>query len=450
VTGRKMTKIKNKYLNDFFDNPAELLITLHHNRKKTSYFITNILLFIRICFSEFSLNHCISRASSIAYALLLTLIPLVVTAAFMLASLTDINSEQVKSLFSLFLPFAPEVVLSYLSTFFDNAKQLRGVGIVVLILVSMGLFGTFEESLNNIWKVHRSRSFFIRLRTFTMVVVYSPILFFASVQFRRSISLNFDFSGQFVLDLVPFFLMVLAFSTLIWFVPNTKVNFKSALLGGLISAVLFEIERRGFSTYVHFSMQTSTMYGALGILPLFLISLFLVAFFILIGAQVAYVMQNFRPLLRAKRRWDRRVGDYKTYFTFRIMLDCIVSFTRRRAPPTVEQLSRKYDLTEQQASGIVKWLVHEKFLHQVGGVEAYVPTHDFALISVREILEAIDNQNRKISIAPDDFARDYIDSLMKQLGKSDSSQLDTLTFGEMIEEIDCGEKRANRAAVVMR
>jgi membrane protein len=445
-----MALFKNRYIDEFFNNPAELLIGLHHNGKKFSFVLTNILLFFRICFSEFSLNHCISRASSIAYALLLTLIPLVVTAAFMLASLTDINSEQVEKLFSLFLPFAPEVVLKYLSTFFENAKQLRGVGIVVLILVSMGLFGTFEASLNNIWKVNRSRSFFARLRTFTMVVVYSPILFFASVQFRRSVSFNFDFSGQFVLDLVPFFLMVLAFSTLIWFVPNTKVYFKHALLGGFISAILFEIERRGFSTYVQYSIQTQTVYGALGMLPLFLISLFLVAFFILIGAQVAYVMQNFRPLLRAKRRWDRRVGDYKTYFTFRILLDCIKSFAKRKAPPTIELLSRKYDLTEQQTAGIVKWLVHEKYLHQVGGVEAYVPTQDFSFISVREMLEAIDNQNRKVPIAPDDFTRDYVDSLMKQLGKSDSSQLDALTFSELLDEIESGEKRANRASVIMQ
>jgi membrane protein len=283
-----------------------------------------------------------------------------------------------------------------------------------------------------------------------MVVVYSPILFFASVQFRRSVSFNFDFSGQFVLDLVPFFLMVLAFSTLIWFVPNTKVYFKHALLGGFISAILFEIERRGFSTYVQYSIQTQTVYGALGMLPLFLISLFLVAFFILIGAQVAYVMQNFRPLLRAKRRWDRRVGDYKTYFTFRILLDCIKSFAKRKAPPTIELLSRKYDLTEQQTAGIVKWLVHEKYLHQVGGVEAYVPTQDFSFISVREMLEAIDNQNRKVPIAPDDFTRDYVDSLMKQLGKSDSSQLDALTFSELLDEIESGEKRANRASVIMQ
>src|SRR5688572_7875277 len=99
------------------------------------------------------MNHCITRASSIAYALLLTLIPLVVTAAFMLASLTEINSEQIEKLFSFFLPFAPEVILNYLCTFFENAKKLRGVGIIILIVVSMGLFGTFEESLNTIWKV---------------------------------------------------------------------------------------------------------------------------------------------------------------------------------------------------------------------------------------------------------------------------------------------------------
>ncbi len=440
--------MKSKYINDFFNNPAELLISLHHRKKKISYFLTNILLFIRICISEFLMNHCITRASSIAYALLLTLIPLVVTAAFMLASLTEINSEQIETLFSFFLPFAPEVILNYLCTFFENAKKLRGIGIVILIIVSMGLFGTFEESLNTIWKVHRSRSFFIRLRTFTMVVIYSPILFFASIQFRRQISLNFDLNGKFILDIIPFVLMAMAFSTLIWLVPNTKVHFKSALSGGLIAAILFEFERWSFSTYVQFSMQTQTMYGTLAILPLFLLSLFLAAIFILIGAQIGYVIQNFRPLLRAKRRWDRRVDDYKTYFTFRIFLDCVNCFVEKKPPPTIQQLSKKYDLTEQQASGILKWLIHENFLHQVGSNEGFVPTHDFSKVPVRSIIETIDNQNRKIPISPDDFTRDYMDALIKQLGKSDSSYLDDLTFGEMLEEITRGERKVREESFV--
>jgi len=440
--------LKSKYINDFFNNPAELLISLHHRKKKISYFLTNILLFIRICISEFLMNHCITRASSIAYALLLTLIPLVVTAAFMLASLTEINSEQIETLFSFFLPFAPEVILNYLCTFFENAKKLRGIGIVILIIVSMGLFGTFEESLNTIWKVHRSRSFFIRLRTFTMVVIYSPILFFASIQFRRQISLNFDLNGKFILDIIPFVLMAMAFSTLIWLVPNTKVHFKSALSGGLIAAILFEFERWSFSTYVQFSMQTQTMYGTLAILPLFLLSLFLAAIFILIGAQIGYVIQNFRPLLRAKRRWDRRVDDYKTYFTFRIFLDCVNCFVEKKPPPTIQQLSKKYDLTEQQASGILKWLIHENFLHQVGSNEGFVPTHDFSKVPVRSIIETIDNQNRKIPISPDDFTRDYMDALIKQLGKSDSSYLDDLTFEEMLEEITRGERKVREESFV--
>ena len=438
-----MISLKNNYFSSFFDNPTELLIQLRHERMHFLYHITNWLQFIRVCLSELTLNHCFSRASSIAYVLLLTLIPLVVTAAFMLASITDVNSEQVEKLFSFFLPFAPEVVLSYLSTFFNNARNFRGLGIVLLVVVSLSLFSTFEESLNAIWKVNRSRSFFIRLRTFTMVVVYSPILFFASIKFRRAISLNLDFNF-FVLDIVPSFLMVLAFTFLIWFVPNIKVKFRFAFIGGIVSGLLFELERLGFSTFVKYSIQTHAMYGALGILPLFLISLFLVSFFILVGAQVAYVLQNYKPLLRAKQRWDRRVGDYKTYFTFRILFDCVAAFINKATPPTLEQLSKKYNLTEQQANGIIRWLIHEKILHQTGNLDSYVPVQNFSIAPVRDILEKIDNQNRKIPVIPDDFTRDYTDSLMKQLSKSGSEMLDTLTFGEMLIEVENGEKRSQR------
>jgi len=67
---------------------------------------------------------------------------------------------------------------------------------------------------------------------------------------------------------------------------------------------------------------------------------------------------------------------------------------------------------------------------------------------VHSIIETIDNQNRKIPIAPDDFTRDYVATLMKQLGKRDSLPLDDLTFGEMLEEIARGERKVREGSFV--
>lgn len=440
-----MFLFKRQFWDNYLHDPKEVLDAL---RIRKSYFWVHIFkftIFIRVVFSEYALNHCFTRASALAYVLLLTLIPLVVSAAFMLTSLTEVNTEQVEKMFSFLLPFAPRTVLNYLSTFFENAQKLKGIGIGVLIIMTVGLFGTVEDSLNTIWKVTRSRSFFIRLRTFTMVMVYSPILFLTSFQLRRTFQIQTP-DLPFVTTLLPFILIVLGFTSLIFFVPNTKVRFWSALLGGLIAGSLFEMERRVFGTYVELSMQTQTIYGAFGILSFFLISLYLVSLIILLGAQISYVHQNFKPLLRAKKRWDRRVGDYRTYITLRIMLDSVSSFIKKQQPPNLTFFTNKYELTESQAQGLLKWLIHEGFLHNINGKDAYVPARDFSTTPIKEVIDAIEDQSRKVPTTPDDYTRTFVTAVIKKNKEQDTTTGDKLTFAATIAYLDMEEHKAARVA----
>lgn len=428
-------------------NPGVALETLSSKRKGIRYWTVNFLVFLRIVISEYSLNHCISRASGIAFVLLLTFIPLITTTALILASITEVHPEQVERVLSALLPFAPPAVMQYIVTFFMNAQKLRGIGIGVLVITTMGLFGTIEQSLNSIWKVLRARPFFHRLRTFTMVIVYSPILFFASFQFRRSGFFGFLPSDFFALGFLPFILTTLAFTLMIWFIPNTKVNFRSALLGGIIACLLFELERKGFGYYVQFSIQTQTIYGTFGLLPFFLLSLYFGAMFFLFGTQIAYVHQNFRPLLRSKQRWDRRVGDYRNYITLRIMIDCVRAFIRKQSPPTLDHFCRKYELTQAQAMGILNWLIHEKFIHQLNQNESFVPARDFSFVPVRVVYRAIEDQSRRISLKPQDYTREFLSRFMKE--KSEAEGDGELTFNELIDILDTGERKAERLDEVL-
>lgn len=428
-----------KFWQNFAHDPKELIDTLTIQRSRVVLPVFRFIIFIRVVFSEYALNNCFTRASALAYVLLLTLIPLIVSVAFMLTSLTEVKSEQVEKLFSHLLPFAPQTVLTYLSSFFENAQKLKGVGIGILIIMTVGLFGTIEDSLNTIWKVPHARSFFIRLRTFTMMIVYSPILFIASFQVRRMVQFQTP-DLPFFPNFLPFFLTVLGFISLFFFIPNTKVRIWPAVIGGFVAGGLFEIERRLFNDYIMMSMQTQTMYGAFAILSYFLISLFVVSLIILLGAQISYVEQNFRPLLRAKKRWDRRVGDYRTYITFRMVVDCVNAFMKKQPAPTLTWFAQRYELTDLQAQGLLKWLIHEGFLHYVSGKDAYVPTRDFSQVPIRDVLNAIEDQSRKIPSIPDDFTRTTLAAII--LNHERTSQTpDDLTFSQMISHIDSSEKK---------
>jgi membrane protein len=240
--------------------------------------------------------------------------------------------------------------------------------------------------------------------------------------------------------------MVVAFSTLIWLVPNIKVPYISAFIGGIIAGGLFEVERHWFHQYIQFSLQTQTIFGTFGVLLFFLISLFLVSLFILFGAEVAYVHQYFLPLLRAQNRWDRRVSDYKTYFTLRIMIDAVSAFAHRKKPPLLPHIMKKYEMTESQARGVINSLIHAGYLNAVNGKDAYSPTRDFMHTSVMEVIGAVEDENRKIPISPNDYTKSYCARLLASIKNRPAPEGEGLTFEYMIDQLNEGEKNFKRGA----
>ena len=441
-----LNKMKNKTLHNIFHDPSQAIEDARASKNRLRFGAVRFAVFLRICFSEYGRNHCTSRASGIAFVLLITLIPLIATAAIILTSFTEVHPQQVEKVMSSLLPFAPPEVMEHIITFFVNAQKLRGIGIGVIIVMTMGLFATIEQSVNTIWKVPRSRSFFSRLRTFTMVLVYSPILFFASFQLRHSGIFGFVPEGV-LFGVLPITLTTLAFTLLFLFIPNTRVRFTSALIGGIAACMLFELERRCFGYYVHFSIQTHTIYGAVGLLPFFLLSLYFTALLFLLGAQISYVHQSFRPLLRATRRWDRRVGDYGNYITIRIVIDCVAAFIKKQTPPDLDYFCEKYELTDAQALGVLNWLIHEKFIHQVHKSERFVPAKDFSSVPLRTVYSAIEDQQRRVPLNPQDYTKEYLAKFIG--GYSSQTNDNDITFGELIDLLDSGEKNSEMIEQVL-
>jgi membrane protein len=419
---------------DVLHNPAHALENAGASRNRAYRVAVKIAVFIRLLISKYARDHSTSRASGIAFVMLITLIPLIVTPAVIFAGIASVGPEDVERVLTVVLPFAPPAVMEYIVTFFMNAQKLKGVGIIVLIVMAAGLFNTIERTLNTVWKVVRARSFFRRVRSFTMVIVYSPILFFVSHQLRHSGIFGVLPQDIFLMRLPPIIFTMLAFAILFWFIPNTQVRVTSAMLGGIVSCALFELERWLFGYYVNFSIQTHTIYGPFGILVFFLLSLYFSALLFLLGAQTAYVHQNFRALLRAAQRRDRRVGDYRTYITMRVMIDCVRAFIKKTPPPTLEHFCETYELAAPQATGILNWLVYEGFVHETYKGNFFIPARDFSQDSVSAVLSAIENQHRRIPINPQDYTKEYMTGLMDEYSRRRCES--DLTMGELVDMLD--------------
>lgn len=134
------------------------------------------------------------------------------------------------------------------------------------------------------------------------------------------------------------------------------------------------------------------------------------------------------------------MGDFRTYLALRAFIDIVSAFTKSQKPPTLGQLAHTYELTESQASGIIEQLLAAGMIHAVAG-GGFVPSKEFSSLTVRDALNALEDQGRKISAAPDDFTRQRIREIFECGRRYTIPELDSLSFAALIRQIDAGEKK---------
>lgn len=195
-------------------------------------------------------------------------------------------------------------VMDYLNQFAAKASGLTAFGSLFLIVTSVLLIKTIDEAFNNIWQVERQRPFGQRVLVYWAIISLGPILLGASlwatsVVARESLGYIGDLPGilRFVLSYVPLVATALGFTALFVGVPNRRVLWRDALVGGFGTAVVLEVMREGFTFYLTSFPSYTVIYGAFATLPIFLLWIYLSWLAILFGATVAATL----PSLRQKR-----------------------------------------------------------------------------------------------------------------------------------------------------
>ncbi|GJL82864.1 MAG: UPF0761 membrane protein [marine bacterium B5-7] len=238
-------------------------------------------------------------SASLAYTTLIALVPLI-TVVFSTLSLFPVFDEWTELIeqfiFQNFVPASGQVVSDYLQEFSSQAGQLTAIGLVVLLLTAVLLLATIEDAMNRIWKVHRGRSTGQRLMIYWTLVTLGPILIVASLAFSSSLLTNAflntsiestSWALNYLIPPLPFLLEVATFVVLYYLVPNCRTRFVNALIGAVIAAILFEIAKIGFSLYVSEFNSYEVIYGTLGVIPIFLVWIYISWLVILIGAHYA-------------------------------------------------------------------------------------------------------------------------------------------------------------------
>ena len=347
------------------------------------------------------------RADHLTYSLLFAIVPilamvLAVAKGFGFSELIEQQLLKTPIGQSEFMPAVMDMVHRYLET--SAGGVFIGVGIIVLISAVYTFFRSVETSFNEIWNVKQSRSIMRQSVTYIAILFLIPILIIVTTGlniYLHSAADNlqvFNFLEQYrngFLNLFQFIVVTFVFTWMYIAIPNTKVRFLPALIPGLITAgLLMAIE--ALSVFImDFLSRTSLVYGAFAFIPLLLIIVKWISLIILIGAELAYAIQN-NEMFAYEHDLETMSRRYKDFLTLALLYDVIKRFENDEKPLTARELALQNGIPVRQATMLLARLVEVGFVREVyvEGKEdkTFQPAMDTHVITIGKVFERIDAQ----------------------------------------------------------
>lgn len=329
--------------------------------------------FSRYFIEQFYGQRGLQVASSLSYTTLLSLVPLItVMFAFPggLPGFKGLSQLMQDFIFDNFVPAFGNTVQQHLAGFSANASQLTLTGFVFLVVTALILMATIDNALNYIWRVRNQRSPAARFLVYWAMLTLGPILVGAglvSTSYLLALPLLSDVDASFglqrrLLSALPFLTTAAAFTLLYVIVPNCYVMRRNAVIGGVVAAVLFEMAKIGFGLYVK-SVEAQQIYGAIAVIPLFLIWIYVSWVIVLFGAYITFCLSEFSL---GSARAPRDEGQWRFEDAFQLIAALWLA-QREGRPLAIEDLREMgIRISQQHVNDIMTLLCSEQWLQMTG------------------------------------------------------------------------------------
>ncbi|MCA9000951.1 MAG: YihY/virulence factor BrkB family protein [Planctomycetes bacterium] len=385
-------------------------------------------------------NHCMFRASGLAFITVLSLVPLLAVAfsvAKGLGAYERLRTEVIDPLLDRTFEAsagadaiadggsvraAIDQVLEFVQG--TNVGNLGTLGLLALIYTVIKLLGTIEQTLNLIWGVRRPRSWVRKFADYLSMVVIVPILLVSATAFATSMrsqrvnewidKVSMGSAWEQVLGLGTIVALWLGFAFVYLFMPNTRVRVKSALLGGIVGGTLWWLIQMGHVGVQVNVAKYNALYSGLAAIPLFLVWVYLSWVTVLVGAELAYAHQNepaYRQLARA-REFDHPL---KQVVATRAMARIAAAFLRGDMLLRPQELSETLSVPEHTLNEVFDCMVQAHLLayaeddfEEEGAV---LPARDLDHIRIQDVYDALNGKVGSVEWAAADGADRAIDAL---------------------------------------
>ena len=244
-------------------------------------------------------------ASSLSYTSLLALVPMfvIMISVFSFFPVFENLKEPIQNfLAQTFAPTAEAEFNKYFTELTIASGEFTTVGIIGLAITSILMLSTIENSLNFIFKVTRPRRFTTKLTLYWTVITLGPLLLGTAFSMRgyfytlQQLMPESLVDNPTILILMPSIMTMFMLVLVYVLVPNKKVNISSACVGALVSVIIFSFLRKTFTFIILKSATYRILYGALAMLPILLVWMYLAWAVVILGAVITAALDEFRTL----------------------------------------------------------------------------------------------------------------------------------------------------------
>ena len=349
--------------------------------------------------ANFLLHQAPLRAAALTYTTVLSLVPFLAIAFSVLKGLGAQNTLE-----PLLQQIAgdSEETISRLVDYVNNTnmKSVGAIGLLMLILTVVSLMGSIEEAFNAVWGVRETRSVHRRFSDYLSVVIVGPILLLAATSMTSTLQSQWmlqwliqnTYLGDALLLLfrfLPYVTVWIAMVFLYIFIPNTRVRFASALVGGVIAGTAWELAQWG---YFHFQVGVANynaIYGTLAAVPIFLVWIYTSWLIVLFGLEIVFAHQHRGHALSGFGTQSLSSAAHEE-LALALLVQVSLRFQKNDIPPSAQLLADELNVPLLMLESVFTALEQSGYLVATSGNEpGWLPARDPSEIQVSELLSVL-------------------------------------------------------------
>ncbi|WP_372796294.1 YihY/virulence factor BrkB family protein [Pontiella sp.] len=387
-------------------------------------------------------DNCHLHAAALTYSTLMALVPFLVI-LFSIAK--AIGYSQAEESLLEFAADMPEAIQTFIHRLLEivqsvNPAALGTVGGVIFLYIIFKLLSGIEESFNQIWGVHASRTISDKIRNYLSVLVIAPSLMLlanAGSAFITAYAGRVEWLGALVsafMQLAPVIVLALAFVAIFIFLPNTRVGFRPAAIGGLTSAILAILVQFIILKFSTALFQKYTIYGSFASIPIFLFWLHLNWTILLFGAELAFAVQN-RDTYAEEQAAVRASMISKLWVAYAVMQEAVRVFQGEEASVHTAAYARSRNIPIRLMNEVIEVLTREHLIGPVSteGLDAFALLQAPEHVTAKKIYDLMIHDGsspQDLGLAEDLVAHEVLAAMDVSLGAS----LDPITLRRFMED----------------